>query len=143
MGRKSWGVLVVTGLVAALLLVQSPAVQGQRGGGMRRMAAGDIAAGGGNLYVISGEQLQKLTADLEVAGAVELQAPESMQGDEGMAPAMLGRMARVAADEGGVYRIAPGGTAQDLLGTDEESCTGIAADGDGRLYVTTAEDGWE
>ena len=103
MGRKSWGVLVVTGLAAALLLVQSPAVQGQRGGGARRMAAGDIAASGGNLYVISGEQLQKLTADLEVAGAVELQAPESMQGDEGVRPGTLGRMARVAADEGGVY----------------------------------------
>ncbi len=45
------------------------------------------------------------------------------------------------ADEGGLYRISPEGAARDLLGTDEESCTGVAAGDDGRLYVTTASDG--
>lgn len=45
------------------------------------------------------------------------------------------------AEEGGVYRISPEGTAQDLVGTDEKSCTGIASDGHGGIYVSTASDG--
>lgn len=45
------------------------------------------------------------------------------------------------ADEGGLFRISEAGAARDLLGTDEESCTGVAADDEGRLYVTTASDG--
>ncbi len=44
-------------------------------------------------------------------------------------------------DEGGLFRISAEGAARDLLGTDEESCTGVAADDEGRLYVTTASDG--
>ncbi len=43
--------------------------------------------------------------------------------------------------EGGVYRISDDGSAVDIFGTDEQSCTGVAADEQGRLFVSTASDG--
>ncbi len=44
-------------------------------------------------------------------------------------------------DRGGVYRVSASGSSQDVLGTDEESCTSLAAGPDGTMYVGTASDG--
>ena len=44
-------------------------------------------------------------------------------------------------EQGGVFRISESGAVTNIFGSDEHSCTGLAADEQGRLYVSTASDG--
>jgi hypothetical protein len=65
----------------------APPAPGMRMGGMERpmvqmMAAGDVAAAGGNIYLATGSKLMKLDADLKVIASVDLPVPD-MQGMRG------------------------------------------------------------
>jgi len=84
--------VVLVGLVAAITLAApapGAAPGGRMGmGGMERpgmgermpMMGGDVAAAGGNVYVISDGKLLKLDSDLKQVASVDLPRPEAMPG---------------------------------------------------------------
>ncbi|MFO8006469.1 MAG: hypothetical protein R6V05_01905 [Candidatus Brocadiia bacterium] len=87
-----------------------------QGGMMGGMARGDIAAWDGSLFVLRGAELVKLDADLNEVASVEIAAPGRgggmRSGGQGRGMmgmrrgAMMGGMARVAADSRYVYLLA-------------------------------------